>query len=111
LALRRQGCAKLAQRGFAAVASEKASYEPTTIAGVKVAARDDHGPTTRLAVVAKAGTRYEIAPGLTVALEEFAFKARQFGSDAPLKPRSAELICLVDTEHDETIGTAHHPRI
>ncbi|KAK3303992.1 ubiquinol-cytochrome C reductase complex CORE protein 2 precursor [Chaetomium strumarium] len=74
LALRRQGAAKLAQRGFAAVASPTASYEPTTIAGVKVASRDDNGPTTRLAIVAKAGTRYEPAPGLTVGLEEYAFK-------------------------------------
>jgi hypothetical protein len=76
LALRRQGVQKLAQRGFAAAASPKTSYEPTTIAGVKVAARDDNGPTTRLAVVAKAGTRYELLPGLTVGLEEYAFKAR-----------------------------------
>ncbi|SPQ20584.1 d9fc39d4-5d9a-44ab-9d22-047791dae0d7 [Thermothielavioides terrestris] len=75
LALRRQGAAKLARRGFAAVASPKASYEPTTIGDVKVASRDDGGPTTRLAVVAKAGTRYEPLPGLTVGLEEFAFKA------------------------------------
>lgn len=75
LALRRQGAAKLAQRGFAAVASPAASYEPTDITGVKVASRDDGGPTTRLAIVAKAGTRYEPLPGLTVGLEEFAFKA------------------------------------
>ena len=78
LALRRQGAAKLAQRGFAAVASPKASYEPTTVAGVKVASRDDNGPTTRLAIVAKAGTRFEPLPGLTVGLEEFAFKAGLF---------------------------------
>ncbi|AEO71071.1 uncharacterized protein THITE_2082556 [Thermothielavioides terrestris NRRL 8126] len=77
LALRRQGAAKLARRGFAAVASPKASYEPTTIGDVKVASRDDGGPTTRLAVVAKAGTRYEPLPGLTVGLEEFAFKNTQ----------------------------------
>jgi ubiquinol-cytochrome c reductase core subunit 2 len=77
LALRRQGAAKLAQRGYAAVASPKASYEPTTIAGVKVASRDDNGPTTRLAIVAKAGTRYEPLPGLTVGLEAFAFKNTQ----------------------------------
>ena len=51
------------------------------IAGVKVAARDDNGPTTRLAVVAKAGTRYEPLPGLTVGLEEYAFKV--FGQDIP----------------------------
>lgn len=75
LALRRPAAAKTAQRGFAAAASPAASYEPTTIAGVKVASRDDSGPTTRLAVVAKAGTRYEPLPGLTVGLEEFAFKA------------------------------------
>ncbi|KAL2257981.1 hypothetical protein VTK26DRAFT_8887 [Humicola hyalothermophila] len=74
LALRRPGAAKVAQRSFAAVASPKASYEPTTIAGVKVASRDDNGPTTRLAVVAKAGTRYEPLPGLTVGLEEYAYK-------------------------------------
>ncbi|GAB1313619.1 ubiquinol-cytochrome c reductase core subunit 1 [Madurella fahalii] len=74
LALRCQGAAKLARRGFATAASPKASYEPTTIAGVKVASRDDNGPTTRLAVVAKAGTRYEPLPGLTVGLEEYAFK-------------------------------------
>ncbi|KAK3372867.1 ubiquinol-cytochrome C reductase complex CORE protein 2 precursor [Lasiosphaeria ovina] len=74
LALRSQGAAKLAQRGFAAVASPKASYEPTTVAGIKVASRDDQGPTTHLAVVAKAGTRYEPLPGLTVGLEAFAFK-------------------------------------
>lgn len=75
LALGRPGAAKIAQRSFAAVASPKASYEPTDIAGVKVAARDDNGPVTRLAVIARAGTRYEPLPGLTVGLEEFAFKA------------------------------------
>jgi len=75
LALRSGGATKTAQRRFAAAASEKASYEPATIAGVKAAARDDHGSTTRLAVIAKAGTRYEPIPGLTVGLEEFAFKA------------------------------------
>jgi len=74
LALRSSGATKIAQRGFAAAASEKASYEPTSIAGVKVASRDDGGPTTRLAIVAKAGTRYEPLPGLAVGLEEFAFK-------------------------------------
>jgi len=74
LALRSSGASKIAQRGFAAAASEKASYEPTSIAGVKVASRDDGGPTTRLAIIAKAGTRYEPLPGLTVGLEEFAFK-------------------------------------
>lgn len=75
LALRRQATGKTAQRGFAAAASEHSSYESTNIAGINVASRDDHGPTTRLAIVAKAGTRYQPLPGLTIGLEEFAFKA------------------------------------
>ncbi|KAK3990527.1 putative mitochondrial precursor of cytochrome b-c1 complex subunit 2 [Cladorrhinum sp. PSN332] len=86
LAVRRQGA-----RGFAAAASPKASYEPTTIAGVKVAARDDNGPTTHLAIVAKAGTRYEPLPGLTVGLEEFAFKNTQKRSALRIN-REAELL-------------------
>ncbi|KAK0748541.1 Metalloenzyme, LuxS/M16 peptidase-like protein [Apiosordaria backusii] len=86
LALGRQGA-----RGFAAAASPKASYEPTTIAGVKVASRDDNGPTTRLAVVAKAGTRYEPRPGLTVGLEEFAYKSTNKRSALRIT-REAELL-------------------
>lgn len=75
MAIRGQGAtSKIAQRGFAQAVSPHASYEPTSVAGIKVASRDDNGPTTRLAVVVKAGTRYEPLPGLTVGLEEFAFK-------------------------------------
>lgn len=77
LALRgQQSCAKLAQRRTYAAAATGSSYEQTDIAGVKVAAKDSHGPTTRLAIVAKAGTRYQPLPGLTVGLENFAFKVR-----------------------------------
>ncbi|ROW10705.1 hypothetical protein VPNG_05140 [Cytospora leucostoma] len=77
LAVRRQDCAKLAQqRGYAAAAStEAASYESAEINGIKVASRDPRSPTARLAIVAKAGTRYQPLPGLSVGLEEFAFKA------------------------------------
>lgn len=83
LALRRPICAQVAQRGFGSPApgtpgTASASYEPADIAGIKVASKDAHGPTTRLALVAKAGTRYQPMPGLTVGLEEFAFKARIF---------------------------------
>jgi ubiquinol-cytochrome c reductase core subunit 2 len=79
LAARRQGCSALAQRrGYASASSAPASfnYDTSDVAGVKVAARDSHGPTTKLAIVAKAGTRYQPAPGLTVGLEEFAFKVQ-----------------------------------
>lgn len=80
LAARQQGCSKLAQRrGYAAAATSSPTpasfaYDTSDVAGIKVATRDSHGPTTKLAVVAKAGTRYEPAPGLTAGLEEFAFK-------------------------------------
>ncbi|KAI8630838.1 ubiquinol-cytochrome C reductase complex CORE protein 2 precursor [Xylariaceae sp. FL1651] len=76
LAARRQGRSQL--RGYAAPAASSAptsfTYETADVAGTKVATRDSRGPTTKLAIVAKAGTRYEPAPGLTVGLEEFAFK-------------------------------------
>ncbi|ETS79195.1 Cytochrome b-c1 complex subunit 2 [Pestalotiopsis fici W106-1] len=68
LATCRQASTKLAQRrGYAAASSAPSShtFETSDVAGVKVAARDSHGPTTRLAVVAKAGTRYQSAPGNT----------------------------------------------
>ena len=61
-------------RGFASAASGTFSYQTSDTAGVKVASRDLPGPTTHLAVVAKAGTRYEPLPGFSDALEKFAFK-------------------------------------
>lgn len=67
------------RRGLAAAAvsgSTSFSYETADVAGIKTASRDIAGPTTKLAVVAKAGTRYEAAPGLTTGLEQFAFKVR-----------------------------------
>ncbi|KAI1325642.1 ubiquinol-cytochrome C reductase complex CORE protein 2 precursor [Xylariaceae sp. FL0255] len=101
LAAQRQGPSQLA-RGYAAAASTPSfNYETTDVAGVKVATRDSHGPTTKLAVIAKGGTRYESLPGLTVGLEEFAFKNT--------KSRSALRI----TREAELLGgqlTAYHTR-
>lgn len=79
LALRRQCCAQPVNRcGLAATVSGSTSfsYETADVSGVKVASRDVAGPTTKLAVVAKAGTRYQNLPGLTAGLEQFAFKVR-----------------------------------
>ncbi|RCI16608.1 hypothetical protein L249_2230 [Ophiocordyceps polyrhachis-furcata BCC 54312] len=78
------------RRGFAAAATT-AAFETTEISGLKVASRDVHGPTTKLAVVAKAGTRYQPAPGLTVGLEEFAFKNTQRRSALRIQ-RESELL-------------------
>ena len=79
LAIRRQCCAQPAnRRGLAATVSGSTSfsYDTADVGGVKVASRDVAGPTTKLAVVAKAGTRYQSLPGLTAGLEQFAFKVR-----------------------------------
>ena len=61
-------------RGLATAASGTFSYQTGDAAGVKTASRDLPGPTTHLAVVAKAGTRYEPLPGFSDGLEKFAFK-------------------------------------
>jgi len=64
------------RRGLAAAASGSFQYETGDAAGVKFSSRDLPGPTTTLAVVAKAGSRYQLLPGFSDALEKFAFKAR-----------------------------------
>ena len=62
------------RRGLAAAASGSFSYQTGDAGGVKFATRDLAGPTTTLAVVAKAGTRYQALPGFADGLEKFAFK-------------------------------------
>ncbi|PWW72624.1 LuxS/MPP-like metallohydrolase [Tuber magnatum] len=57
-----------------AAVSNPFHYSVGESAGIKVASRDDGGPTTTLAVVARGGSRYETAPGLAHGLERFAFK-------------------------------------
>jgi ubiquinol-cytochrome c reductase core subunit 2 len=62
------------RRGLAAAASGSFQYETADAAGVKTASRDLLGPATTLAVVVKAGTRYQPLPGFADGLEKFAFK-------------------------------------
>lgn len=62
------------RRCLAAAASGSFSYETGDSSGVRFASRDLPGPTTYLAIVAKAGTRYQPLPGFAEALENFAFK-------------------------------------
>ncbi|PBP23930.1 hypothetical protein BUE80_DR005077 [Diplocarpon rosae] len=94
LALRRQCCAQPSnRRGLAASISGSTSfsYDTADVNGVKVASRDVAGPTTKLAVIAKAGTRYQSAPGLTSGLEQFAFK-NTFKRSALRITRESELL-------------------
>ncbi|KAF8242288.1 LuxS/MPP-like metallohydrolase [Wilcoxina mikolae CBS 423.85] len=58
----------------AAAAAHPFHYFVGDAAGVKVASRDDGGPTTSLAVVVRGGSRYETAPGLAHGLTNWAFK-------------------------------------
>lgn len=62
------------------------SYGVANVADVKIACRDVAGPTTRLAIIAKAGTRYETAPGLSAGLAMFAFKVGAFERPFCLPP-------------------------
>lgn len=64
------------RRGLAAPASGTFQYQSGDAQGVKFASRDFTGPTTTLALVAKAGTRYQPLPGLTEGLANFAFRVR-----------------------------------
>ena len=61
-------------RCLATAASGTFTYETGETNGVKFASRDLPGPTTHLAVVAKAGSRFEPMPGYADALEKFAYK-------------------------------------
>lgn len=63
-------------RGYAQASTGATSftYKTNNDAAVKLACRDLPGRTTRLAVFAKAGTRYQPAPGLALGLTAFAFK-------------------------------------
>jgi len=68
------------RRGLAAPASGTFSYETSDAVGVRIASRDLPGPMTTVAVVAKAGTRYQTRPGFADGLENFAFKVRFYTS-------------------------------
>lgn len=79
------------RRGLAAPASGSFQYDTGDANGVKFASRDMSGPATQLAIVAKAGTRYEPLPGLTLGLRGFAFKNTQRRSALRIQ-REAELL-------------------
>ena len=58
----------------AASASPLAQFQVSESAGVKLTSRNTPGPVATLALVSKAGTRYQWVPGLADGLEKFAFK-------------------------------------
>jgi ubiquinol-cytochrome c reductase core subunit 2 len=62
-------------RGLAS-ATPSLQYETSEAAGIKIANREVGGPTMTLALVTRAGPRYQPFPGFSEALEHFAFKVR-----------------------------------
>ncbi|OJJ08078.1 hypothetical protein ASPVEDRAFT_47280 [Aspergillus versicolor CBS 583.65] len=63
------------RRGMASAAPQGLQYDVSESAGVKIANREPAGVTGTLALVAKAGSRYEPFPGFSDALELFAFQS------------------------------------
>ncbi|KAI9843382.1 MAG: ubiquinol-cytochrome c reductase core subunit 1 [Thelocarpon superellum] len=78
-------------RSLATAASNPFQYETGESAGVKIAARDLPGPTTTVALVSKAGSRYQSLPGFADGLEKFAFKSTAKRSALRIN-REAELL-------------------
>ena len=62
---------------MASAAPGSYSYETGDVDGVKYASRDLPGATTTVAVVARAGTRHELFPGLAEGLSKFMFRVRR----------------------------------
>ncbi|KAF1918040.1 Metalloenzyme, LuxS/M16 peptidase-like protein [Ampelomyces quisqualis] len=89
------------RRGLAAPASGSFQYQAGEAQGVKFASRDFAGPTTTLALVAKAGTRYQPLPGLTEGLANFAFRGTE---------RRSTLRIVRESELLGAALTAHHSR-
>ncbi|KAJ5576289.1 Peptidase M16 core [Penicillium sp. DV-2018c] len=79
------------RRSMASAANPAFQYDVTEASGVKVANRQVDGPTGTLALVAKAGSRYQPFPGFSDALERFAFKST-FKRSALRITRECELL-------------------
>lgn len=70
----RQAAVRPSQRRGLATPAGSLGYQSGDASGIKYASRDYAGPVTTLALVAKAGTRYQPLPGLTEGLQHFAFR-------------------------------------
>ncbi|KAL8632755.1 hypothetical protein Q9189_001460 [Teloschistes chrysophthalmus] len=78
-------------RTLASAKSSSYNYETGEANGIKFATRDLPGPTTQLALVARAGTRFQLYPGFAEGLEKFAFKSTYKRSSLRIT-REAELL-------------------
>ncbi|KAF2207773.1 hypothetical protein CERZMDRAFT_62517 [Cercospora zeae-maydis SCOH1-5] len=77
-------------RGYAA-ASASFQYQTAESNGIKIASRDIAGPVSTVALVSRAGTRYETWPGLAEALDRYAFRSTERRSTLRIQ-RESELL-------------------
>lgn len=96
------------RRAMASAANPTFQYDVTEASGVKVANREVAGPTGTLALVAKAGSRYQPFPGFSDALEKFAFKVGP--AYHPLSiTRHLSVLTRPSPVHTQALCSAHHP--
>ncbi|KAH3955685.1 hypothetical protein HBH98_013280 [Parastagonospora nodorum] len=98
-AARQQALRQTQRRGLAAPASGSFQYEAGEAKGVKFASRDFAGPTTTLALVSKAGTRFQPLPGLTEGLANFAFRGTERRSTLRIVRESELLGAALNAHH------------
>lgn len=79
----RQPFQQQSRRGLAAPASGSFQYQTGDAQGIKYASRDIPGPVATLALVSKAGTRFQSLPGVTEGLERYAFKVSRGLTNIP----------------------------
>ncbi|CAO2648319.1 Nn.00g075860.m01.CDS01 [Neocucurbitaria sp. VM-36] len=98
-AARQHAARQTQRRGLAAPASGSFQYQTGEAKGVKYASRDFAGPTTTLALVAKAGTRFQPLPGLTEGLANFAFRGTERRSTLRIVRESELLGATLNAYH------------
>lgn len=97
------------RRSMASATNPTFQYDVSETAGVKVASREVEGPTGTLALVAKAGSRYQPFPGFSDALEKFAFKVGARSYPLTIVFRFFMLI-QTSVEHTQAFGIADYSR-
>jgi hypothetical protein len=97
------------RRTYAAATATKTStlatpFTLSEIDGIRVAARDDGGPTTGLSVVLRAGSRYCPLPGIAHLLEKFAWKVIFNQSICELNVGYFKANCVSNYKGNRTVG-------
>lgn len=71
---------------MAALVANPFHFSESKTSGLRIASRDDGGPTSSVALVVRGGSRHQPAPGLAHGLQQFAFKVRRVVGGAGQAP-------------------------